>query len=158
MQTFSIAVGDYNGYSFKVNPHNTAIVEFAYSAEWSEPGEVDPKTGEVGKVGKPENYNIIAEFNRNGGLIGEIRIPTEKASELRRDPNTFRPRRATEAELNAEEELRLANEQRLADAKAAEDQRQKELSDSRAKRVETPVVPVVSSSDAKPQIDEYPVR
>jgi len=151
MQTFSIAVGDYNGFSFKVNPHNTAIVEFAYTAPYAEPGEIDKETGKAGPTDTRKDHNIIAEFHRNGNLIGETRIPVESANELRRDVYTGRPRRATEAELNSEEEIRLEREQKLEDDKAAADTKARKLSDSRAKRVEKAPEVVVQHTNGHDQ-------
>ena len=153
MQTFSVAVGDYAGFSFRVNPTNTAIVEFSFTAPYAEPGEIDTETKKVSPSKEPKDHNIIAEFNRNGGLLGYTRIPVENASELRRDRWTGRPRRATEAELNAEEELRLEREEQLKADKEASDKKAEELKDSRAKRVEKPVEPVVASKDAKPEVE-----
>lgn len=79
MQTFSIAAGSYEGFDFRVNPVDTSIVEFHFTA----PG-VDGDTHDGEHV-------VIAQFKRNGGLIGVTRVPVARAPEVVRDSLTGKP-------------------------------------------------------------------
>lgn len=79
MQTFSIAVGEYEGFVFRVNPVDTSIVELTYYADHI---DGDLEDGE---------HMVIAQFKRNGGLSAVTRVPVARTHEVVRDSLTGTP-------------------------------------------------------------------
>jgi len=82
MQTFSIACGEYEGYSFRVNPVDSSMVEFVHP--------------------NPDGESAtIAQFNRNGSLVGKTVVPAARQHEVVRNASTGTPElpaKAPEAE------------------------------------------------------------
>ena len=72
MQTFSIAAGEYEGYSFRVNPVDSSMVEFCHP---NADGE----------------SQTIAQFKRNGLLVSQTVVPLARTHEVVRDAASGAP-------------------------------------------------------------------
>lgn len=79
MQTFSIAAGEYEGFSFRVNPVDSSIVEFVHTGPRI---ESDADDGD---------HTVISQFKRNGTLMSVTRVPVARVHEVVRNSTTGQP-------------------------------------------------------------------